>query len=154
MNDEAHTPATATRRRTGLAALVALVLATLTLQAFAVSPSGAWANSSRVDLGGRASCVSPTARVTKVELWAKRLDNGSETYHVATLDNGRYSRKYSARLSVPGKGVSVWARVTCESLGSYWTGGPTGRHALIVKRPTVGYGTTRNLCPNSFQACL
>lgn len=155
MNHDLHTTTvTATRRRSGVAALVALVLATLALQAVAVAPSGAWATSSRVDLGGKVSCVSPTARVTNVEMWVKRLDDGSETYHVAALDNGRYSRKYSTRLSVPGKGVSVWVRVTCGSLGSYWTGGPTGGHALIVKRPTVGYGTTRHLCPNSFQTCL
>lgn len=126
-----------------IASATALAAALLVSQLAMATPSGAVPWSDRVDLGGKANCISPTARVTKVELWAKRLDNGRETYHNATLDNGRFQRKYSARLSVPGAGVSVWAKVTCAGMGSYWTGGP-GK--FEVKRPKVGYSQTRNLC--------
>ncbi len=91
--------------------------------------------------------MSPTARVTKVELWAKRLDNGSETYHVATLDNGRYSRKYSARLSVPGKGVSVWARGRVSAGQLLDRGVPTNHRRVDREAPAVGFWPfTRNLC--------
>lgn len=132
------------KQRIGI--LVAAAFAVLLSQAALSTPSGAYSWSSRVDLGGKASCISPTARVTKVELWVKRMDTGSEVYINAPLDSGTYQRRYSARLNVPGAGVSIWARVTCAGLGTYWTGGP-GK--LEVKRPAVGYSQTRNLCPKA-----
>lgn len=135
-----------TRVQRSVAAVAAVSVAVLlSLVAFS-APASAWPTSSRVDLGGKANCISPTDRVTKVELWVKRKDTGSEVYINAGLDSGAYQRKYSARLSVPGAGVSIWARVSCRSTAPYWTGGP-GK--FEVKRPAVGYSVTRNLCRSS-----
>lgn len=140
------------RRRPFAAAAATLIfLATLAAaQLGTAAPAGAWAFSSNVTLNGTANCISPTEQVTKVELWAKRMDTGAETYVRASLDNGRYARKYAARLTVPGAGLSVWARVTCKVSGAYWTGGP---RKLEVKRPKTGTTQTRMLCPDSVQVC-
>ncbi len=133
-----------TRVRRSVLVAVALVVVLAAMQLSTVQPAGAWAWSSRVDLGGKVTCTNGSSKASKVVLTVTRIDNKKKSTVTAKVSKG----KYSARLAVPGSGVKVRAAVSCPRLGTYKT------IEFTVKRAKVGYGQTRHFCDNPRLFCL